>query len=102
MIPDIILASRVIEKPEENAFAWHRSRTGHSKRMCRRRQRPSPGSGHRSGLKAIEKIEEMFQKDKEHTMMDIINHEARLRRKEELLKLLSREFEARKNARGSP
>ena len=53
-------------------------------------------------LKAIEKIEAMFQKDKEHTMMDIINHEARLRRKEELLKLLSREFEARKNAGGSP
>ena len=52
-------------------------------------------------LKAIEKIEEMFQKDKEHTMMDIINHEARLRRKENLLKLI-RELEARKNAGGSP
>jgi hypothetical protein len=35
----------------------------------------------------------MFQKDKEHTMMDIINHEARLRRKEQLLKLI-RELEA--------
>jgi hypothetical protein len=43
----------------------------------------------------------MFQKDKEHTMMDIINHEARLKRKEELLKLI-RELEARKNAGGSP
>jgi hypothetical protein len=48
-------------------------------------------------LKAIEKIEEMFQKDKEHTMMDIINHEARLRRKEQLLKLI-RELEASKKS----